>query len=89
MALGADRLNVVSMVLRQGLKLVTLGVAAGVIGGVASTRLLQKLLYGVTPTDPATFAGVSALLICVAAVACFVPARRASNIEPNVALRNE
>jgi len=89
MALGADRLNVVSMILRQGLKLVCMGVVLGIAGSVASTRVLQKLLYEITPTDPVTFAVVAGLLVCVATVACLVPARRASNIEPNVALRNE
>lgn len=89
MALGADRLNVVGMILRQGMKLVCVGVVLGLVGGVASTRVLQKLLYEITPTDPVTFAAVAGVLMLVAMVACLFPARRAARIEPMVALRNE
>ena len=77
------------MILQQGLKLAGIGVVLGVIAGCVSTRVLQKLLYEVTPTDPLTFAATSVLLIVVAIAATFFPARRASRIEPMVALRND
>lgn len=89
MALGADRFNVVRMVLGQGLRLTCIGVALGLVAGLAVTRFLQKMLYEITPTDPGTFAVVSGLLVCVAMAASFIPARRASRIEPMAALRNE
>lgn len=89
MALGADRVNVITMILRQGMKLVCLGVIVGILGGIGSTRLMQKLLYEISPTDPLTFAMVSAVLVGVGMVACLLPARKAARIEPMMALRNE
>lgn len=89
MALGANRANVVGMILRQGLKLVGMGVVLGVGAGCVSTRMLQKLLYEVTPTDPLTFVATSVALMVVAIAACFFPARRAARIQPMVALRSE
>ena len=89
MALGAHVHDVVGMVLREGLALAALGAAAGVLGGVAATRLLRGLLFGVSALDPWTFAAVPALLIVVAVAAAYLPARRAARIDPMVALRNE
>jgi putative ABC transport system permease protein len=89
MALGAQTRDVMRLVLRQGLTLSLLGVAAGVGVSLAGTRVLAGLLYGVAPTDPATFAAVALLLVGVALVACFIPARRAMRVDPVVALRYE
>ncbi len=87
MALGARRLDVLGMVLREGIKLALLGVAIGVIAGLGLMRLLANLLFGVSPSDPATFAFVAILLTSVAVAACYVPARRATKVDPIVALR--
>ncbi|MGB7284184.1 MAG: ABC transporter permease [Candidatus Acidiferrum sp.] len=88
-ALGAQRQDVLRMVVKQGLVLVVLGSVAGVIASLAATRFLQSLLYGVRPSDPWTFAGVFSLLVCVGALACYIPARRATRVDPMVALRYE
>ncbi|HEY2801979.1 MAG TPA: FtsX-like permease family protein, partial [Chthoniobacterales bacterium] len=77
------------MVLRQGLTLTLLGVALGVAISLGSTRVLAGFLYGVTPTDAPTFAAVAMLLVGVALAACFIPARRATKVDPIVALRYE
>ncbi|HMJ06620.1 MAG TPA: ABC transporter permease [Chthoniobacterales bacterium] len=87
MALGAQAGDVLGMVLRQGLALTLLGVGVGVAVSLASTRILAGFLYGVTPTDAGTFAGLAFLLIAVSLAACFVPARRAMKVDPMVALR--
>jgi putative ABC transport system permease protein len=87
MALGAQRVNVVTMVLRQGLQLVLIGLAIGMAGALVLTGLLTTLLFGVEPTDAVTFFAVSMVLVAVAAVACFVPARRAASVDPMIALR--
>jgi predicted permease len=89
MALGATPGQVLAMVLGQGLRLVFIGLALGMAGAVALTRLMSGLLFGVEPTDPLTFAAVSLVLIAVAVLACLLPARRASTIDPMLALRTE
>ena len=89
LALGAQRQNILAIVLGQGLRLVLTGAAAGLIGAVIIGQLMASLLYGVRPTDPMTFAVVVLLLIGVAVLACYLPARRAMNVDPMVALRYE
>jgi putative ABC transport system permease protein len=89
MALGAQARDVLRLVMRQGLTLSLLGIAAGICVSLAGTRVLAGLLYGVAPTDPTTFAAVALLLGVVALAACLVPARRALSVDPIVALRYE
>jgi putative ABC transport system permease protein len=89
MALGARRSQVLVGVMRQGLELVVAGLVVGAIGALWQTRLMQKMLYGVKPTDPATFAAVAFTLLAVGALACYIPARRATRIDPMHALRHE
>ena len=88
-ALGARGVNVLSLVIKDGMKLALAGLAIGIGGALALTRLMRTLLFDVTPTDPATFAGVAILLFVVALLACFPPARRASGFNPVDALRHE
>lgn len=88
MALGAQRGNITRLVLREGLLLAGIGLALGWIGTLAVTRVLRSLLYGVTPTDPLTFAAITLLLAAVALLACLIPARRAARTDPMVALRS-
>jgi putative ABC transport system permease protein len=87
MALGAQRGSVLSLVLRQGIALVLVGLAIGLAGALVVTRVLTTLLFGVEPTDALTFLAVSMVLVAVAAAACVIPARRAASVDPMVALR--
>jgi putative ABC transport system permease protein len=89
MALGAQRGDVLRLVIGQGLKLVGIGVAIGLIGSLALTRVIASLLFEVSATDPMTFAGVALLLISAAFLACWIPARRAAKVDPMIALRTE
>jgi len=88
-ALGAQREQVLNMVVRGGFQLAAVGVGIGIVAALGSTRYLASLLYGVKPTDPLTFAAVSLLLIAVALLASYLPARQAAKIDPMVALRHE
>jgi putative ABC transport system permease protein len=88
-ALGAQRHDVLRLVMRDGTKIALFGIASGIAGALALTRLMASLLFEVKPTDPATFAAVAILLALVALAACYIPARRAMRVDPMVALRYE
>jgi putative ABC transport system permease protein len=89
MALGAQRRDVLKLIIRQGLRLILAGVAAGVLAALMLARLMQSLLFGISATDPLTFLLVTALLMLVAFLACYIPARRATKLDALVALRYE
>ena len=89
LALGAQTRNVLKLVTFQGMKLALIGMALGLLGSFALTRLMESLLFGVETTDPVTFALVPLLLAIVALVACYIPARRATKVDPLIALRSE
>jgi predicted permease len=89
MALGAERSGILLMVLRQGTELAVAGVVAGLLGAVALTRVMASLLFGVSTTDALTFSLVPVVLIATAMVATYIPARRATRVDPTVALREE
>ena len=88
-ALGASSGNVLRMILGQGLRTIFIGVAIGISGALALTRTVESLLFGVTATDPLTFGSVTLLLVGTALLACYIPARRAAEVDPMVALRHE
>ena len=88
-ALGAQRSEILRLLLASGTKLILVGMVIGVLGALAVTRLIASLLFGVSPTDASTFVGVALFLGAVALVACWIPARRAMRVDPMVALRHE
>ena len=88
-ALGACSRDVLTMILSQGMRTIVIGIAIGIAGSLALTRTLSSLLFGITATDPLTFAAVIAFLIATALLACYIPARRATKVDPMVALRYE
>jgi ABC-type antimicrobial peptide transport system permease subunit len=88
-ALGAGTGDVLRMVLGQGLRTIVIGIAIGIAAALALTRTVASLLFGVTATDPLTFIGVTLLLVAAALLACYIPARRATRVDPMVALRCE
>jgi putative ABC transport system permease protein len=88
-ALGAQQRDIVRLVLGEGARLAVLGAVLGLVAAAALTRFMSSLLFGVTARDPLTFFVVAAILVCVAATACCIPARRAMRVDPMIALRYE
>jgi len=88
-ALGAQRRDVLRLIMKEGIKLTLLGIVLGLVGAVALTRLMVSILFEVKPSDPGTLIGVALLLAAAALLACYIPARRALSIQPITALRCE
>jgi len=88
-ALGASAAGIVRLVLRQGMAITVTGIAVGIVGALALARVTQSLLFGVSPTDPATYVAVGSMILLVALLACLIPAQRAMRVDPLVAIRNE
>ena len=88
MTLGAQPHDILRMALSEGMTLVAVGLGSGLVGALILTRFLRSMLYAVSPNDPGTFVALPALLAAVALLACFVPARRATQVDPLVALRD-
>jgi len=88
-ALGAQRLDILRMALGEGMRIVVIGLAAGLLGAAIVTRVFRSMLFEVAPSDPATFFCVSGILAAVAFFACYIPARRATRVDPLIALREE
>ena len=88
-ALGATRPDILALIVGQGLRVALLGVLVGIAGALALTRFLANMLFGVAATDPLTFVAVSALIVTAALLACYLPARRAANVDPMFTLRAE
>ncbi len=89
MALGAQRLDILRMALGEGMRIVIIGLASGLVGAAIVTRIFRSMLFNVAPADPTTYFAVSAILASVALFACYIPARRATRVDPLVALREE
>jgi putative ABC transport system permease protein len=88
-ALGAQRLDILRMALGEGMRIVVIGLASGLVGAAIVTRIFRSMLFDVGPADPTTYFAVSAILASVALFACYIPARRATRVDPLVALREE
>jgi len=88
-ALGAQRLDILRLALGEAMKVVVIGMAAGLVGAAVVTRVFRSMLFEVAPGDPTTFAAVSAILAAVALFACYLPAQRATRVDPLVVLREE
>jgi putative ABC transport system permease protein len=89
MAIGATRLDILTMILGQSIAMALVGAVFGLLGGIGATRVLAKFLFGVTATDPLTLGGVALLLVASASAASYIPARRAASVDPIIALRVE
>src|SRR5262249_11686713 len=89
LALGASLSAILRLIITQGVKLVLVGLLVGLIVAFALTQVLSSLVFGISTTDPATFFGIAALLMMIALVACYIPARRATKVDPVIALRYE